>query len=246
MDNVSLALSLGALQFFEGLLDLHNPLVNHDVEYLLDLPQVYVFLILRTIYSQKYILPDCISSHSMLLHPSSSDIRTNSEDELSKFFDSAFPQFHQKDQNDESYAVCLLDAQEQIQNIFELLPEESFKLTYALLKEESVSTLSSSAALETPHSLADEEPEGLFLNILFDKLAGALEQPLSVNLAVTSLLSRLAMCPDRQLHCFLLDTRIMSCSHGDTRFLWSELAKVYHNLIFCCRYMYIILLIFIY
>jgi hypothetical protein len=188
---------------------------------------------LRTLYARKFVQQDYLSAHATLLHPTVSESSSVCEDALRSFVESAFPNYAQKDQSDESYSMCLLDAQEQLQVRFELLPEESFLLSSSPLHEHS---LVFPAALSQPQAAsmtftssvsAAEEPEGLFMNILLDKLAGALEQPLSVNLAVTSLLSRLAMCPDRSLHCFLLDTRCISYAHADSRLLWPELAKVH-------------------
>ncbi|XP_078522486.1 FHF complex subunit HOOK-interacting protein 2B [Lissotriton helveticus] len=47
--------------------------------------------------------------------------------------------------------------------------------------------------------------EGHFLNVLFDRMAGILDQPYELNLQVTSVLSKLALFPHPHMHEYLLD-----------------------------------------
>ncbi|XP_061116189.1 FHF complex subunit HOOK-interacting protein 2B [Conger conger] len=87
-----------------------------------------------------------------------------------------------------------------------------------------------------PASLKPPEPlpagldfyEGHFLKVLFDRLAGILEQPYELNLQVTSVLSRLAVLPHPHLHEYLLDPYI-SLAPG-SRSLFSVLIRVIGDL----------------
>ncbi|XP_064203515.1 FHF complex subunit HOOK-interacting protein 2B isoform X2 [Anguilla rostrata] len=70
--------------------------------------------------------------------------------------------------------------------------------------------------------------EGHFLKVLFDRIAGILEQPYELNLQVTSVLSRLAVFPHPHLHEYLLDPYI-SLAPG-SRSLFSVLIRVIGDL----------------
>ncbi|XP_029410553.1 protein FAM160B2 isoform X1 [Nannospalax galili] len=87
-----------------------------------------------------------------------------------------------------------------------------------------------------PLSLAPLDPheperpffEGHFLQVLFDRMARILDQPYSLNLQVTSVLSRLALFPHPHIHEYLLDPYI-SLAPG-CRSLFSVLVRVIGDL----------------
>ncbi|NXL94493.1 F16B2 protein, partial [Alectura lathami] len=66
--------------------------------------------------------------------------------------------------------------------------------------------------------------EGHFLKVLFDRMSRILDQPYSLNLQVTSVLSRLAAFPHPHLHEYLLDP-YLSLAPG-CRSLFSVLVRV--------------------
>uniref|UniRef100_A0A8V5H9F2 Uncharacterized protein n=1 Tax=Melopsittacus undulatus TaxID=13146 RepID=A0A8V5H9F2_MELUD len=70
--------------------------------------------------------------------------------------------------------------------------------------------------------------EGHFLKVLFDRMARILDQPYSLNLQVTSVLSRLAAFPHPHLHEYLLDP-YLSLAPG-CRSLFSVLVRVIGDL----------------
>ncbi|XP_038602833.1 protein FAM160B2 [Tachyglossus aculeatus] len=85
----------------------------------------------------------------------------------------------------------------------------------------------------TPRPLEAPEPEtpfseGLFLHVLFDRMARILDQPYNLNLQVTSVLSRLALFPHPHIHEYLLDPYI-SLAPG-CRSLFSVLVRVIGDL----------------
>ncbi|ELW52774.1 Protein FAM160B2 [Tupaia chinensis] len=84
-----------------------------------------------------------------------------------------------------------------------------------------------------PAPLDPHEPErpffeGHFLQVLFDRLSRILDQPYSLNLQVTSVLSRLALFPHPHIHEYLLDPYI-SLAPG-CRSLFSVLVRVIGDL----------------
>nr|XP_044987464.1 FHF complex subunit HOOK interacting protein 2B isoform X1 [Jaculus jaculus] len=84
-----------------------------------------------------------------------------------------------------------------------------------------------------PAPLDPNEPErpffeGHFLQVLFDRMARILDQPYSLNLQVTSVLSRLALFPHPHIHEYLLDPYI-SLAPG-CRSLFSVLVRVIGDL----------------
>ncbi|EDL35885.1 mCG1051097 [Mus musculus] len=84
-----------------------------------------------------------------------------------------------------------------------------------------------------PAPLDSHEPErpffeGRFLQVLFDRIARILDQPYSLNLQVTSVLSRLALFPHPHIHEYLLDPYI-SLAPG-CRSLFSVLVRVIGDL----------------
>ncbi|MEJ1280479.1 family with sequence similarity 160 member B2 [Cricetulus griseus] len=84
-----------------------------------------------------------------------------------------------------------------------------------------------------PAPLDSHEPErpffeGRFLQVLFDRMARILDQPYSLNLQVTSVLSRLALFPHPHIHEYLLDPYI-SLAPG-CRSLFSVLVRVIGDL----------------
>ncbi|KAG8518225.1 Protein FAM160B2 [Galemys pyrenaicus] len=84
-----------------------------------------------------------------------------------------------------------------------------------------------------PTPLDPHEPErpffeGHFLRMLFDRMSRILEQPYSLNLQVTSVLSRLALFPHPHIHEYLLDPYI-SLAPG-CRSLFSVLVRVIGDL----------------
>ncbi|XP_058513464.1 FHF complex subunit HOOK-interacting protein 2B isoform X2 [Ochotona princeps] len=85
----------------------------------------------------------------------------------------------------------------------------------------------------TPAPLDVQEPErpffeGRFLRVLFDRMARILDQPYSLNLQVTSLLSRLALFPHPHVHEYLLDPYV-NLAPG-CRSLFSVLVRVIGDL----------------
>ncbi|XP_032144336.1 protein FAM160B2 isoform X1 [Sapajus apella] len=85
----------------------------------------------------------------------------------------------------------------------------------------------------TPIPLDLHEPErpffeGRFLQVLFDRMSRILDQPYSLNLQVTSVLSRLALFPHPHIHEYLLDPYI-SLAPG-CRSLFSVLVRVIGDL----------------
>ncbi|XP_055000822.1 FHF complex subunit HOOK interacting protein 2B isoform X2 [Sorex araneus] len=85
----------------------------------------------------------------------------------------------------------------------------------------------------SPAPLDPHEPErpffeGAFLQMLFDRMSRILEQPYSLNLQVTSVLSRLALFPHPHVHEYLLDPYI-SLAPG-CRSLFSVLVRVIGDL----------------
>uniref|UniRef100_A0A2K5YD19 FHF complex subunit HOOK interacting protein 2B n=2 Tax=Mandrillus leucophaeus TaxID=9568 RepID=A0A2K5YD19_MANLE len=85
----------------------------------------------------------------------------------------------------------------------------------------------------TPTPLDPHEPErpffeGHFLRMLFDRMSRILDQPYSLNLQVTSVLSRLALFPHPHIHEYLLDPYI-SLAPG-CRSLFSVLVRVIGDL----------------
>ncbi|NXE15800.1 F16B2 protein, partial [Lophotis ruficrista] len=70
--------------------------------------------------------------------------------------------------------------------------------------------------------------EGHFLKVLFDRMARILDQPYSLNLQLTSVLSRLAALPHPHLHEYLLDP-YLSLAPG-CRSLFSVLVRVIGDL----------------
>ncbi|XP_041531091.1 protein FAM160B2 [Microtus oregoni] len=84
-----------------------------------------------------------------------------------------------------------------------------------------------------PAPLDSHEPErpffeGHFLQVLFDRMTRILDQPYSLNLQVTSVLSRLALFPHPHIHEYLLDPYI-SLAPG-CRSLFSVLVRVIGDL----------------
>ncbi|XP_049625400.1 FHF complex subunit HOOK interacting protein 2B [Suncus etruscus] len=84
-----------------------------------------------------------------------------------------------------------------------------------------------------PTPLDPHEPErpffeGFFLRMLFDRMSRILEQPYSLNLQVTSVLSRLALFPHPHIHEYLLDPYI-NLAPG-CRSLFSVLVRVIGDL----------------
>ncbi|XP_048186556.1 FHF complex subunit HOOK interacting protein 2B isoform X2 [Perognathus longimembris pacificus] len=84
-----------------------------------------------------------------------------------------------------------------------------------------------------PAPLDPHEPErpffeGHFLQVLFDRMARILDQPYSLNLQVTSVLSRLALFPHPHIHEYLLDPYI-NLAPG-CRSLFSVLVRVIGDL----------------
>ncbi|XP_010622686.1 protein FAM160B2 isoform X3 [Fukomys damarensis] len=85
----------------------------------------------------------------------------------------------------------------------------------------------------TPTALDPHEPErpffeGHFLRVLFNRIARILDQPYSLNLQVTSVLSRLALFPHPHIHEYLLDPYI-NLAPG-CRSLFSVLVRVIGDL----------------
>ncbi|XP_062940345.1 FHF complex subunit HOOK-interacting protein 2B isoform X2 [Cynocephalus volans] len=83
----------------------------------------------------------------------------------------------------------------------------------------------------TPLDLHEPERpffEGHFLRVLFDRMSRILDQPYSLNLQVTSVLSRLALFPHPHIHEYLLDPYI-SLAPG-SRSLFSVLVRVIGDL----------------
>ncbi|XP_047407346.1 FHF complex subunit HOOK interacting protein 2B isoform X1 [Sciurus carolinensis] len=83
----------------------------------------------------------------------------------------------------------------------------------------------------TPLDLHEPERpffEGHFLQVLFDRMARILDQPYSLNLQVTSVLSRLALFPHPHIHEYLLDPYI-NLAPG-CRSLFSVLVRVIGDL----------------
>lgn len=85
----------------------------------------------------------------------------------------------------------------------------------------------------TPTPLDPYEPErpffeGHFLQVLFNRIAQILDQPYSLNLQVTSVLSRLALFPHPHIHEYLLDPYI-NLAPG-CRSLFSVLVRVIGDL----------------
>ncbi|KAM8974516.1 FHF complex subunit HOOK-interacting protein 2B [Pelodytes ibericus] len=76
--------------------------------------------------------------------------------------------------------------------------------------------------------LGEEFYEGHFLEVLFDRLGGILDQPYEMNLLVTSLLARLALFPHPHLQEYILDPFI-SLAPG-ARSLFSVLVRVVADL----------------
>lgn len=70
--------------------------------------------------------------------------------------------------------------------------------------------------------------EGLFLQVLFDRLARILDQPYSLNLQLTSVLSHMAALPHPHLHEYLLDP-YLNLAPG-VRSLFSILVRVIGDL----------------
>ncbi|XP_004630693.1 protein FAM160B2 isoform X2 [Octodon degus] len=86
---------------------------------------------------------------------------------------------------------------------------------------------------QTPTPLDPHEPErpffeGHFLGVLFNRIARILDQPYSLNLQVTSVLSRLALFPHPHIHEYLLDPYI-NLAPG-CRSLFSVLVRVIGDL----------------
>lgn len=79
-----------------------------------------------------------------------------------------------------------------------------------------------------PHESERPFFEGPFLQMLFDRMARILEQPYSLNLQVTSVLSRLALFPHPHIHEYLLDPYV-SLAPG-CRSLFSVLVRVIGDL----------------
>ncbi|XP_069473838.1 FHF complex subunit HOOK-interacting protein 2B isoform X2 [Ambystoma mexicanum] len=70
--------------------------------------------------------------------------------------------------------------------------------------------------------------EGHFLNVLFNRMAGILDQPYELNLQVTSVLSKLALFPHPHMHEYLLDPYV-NLAPG-CRSLFSVLVRVIGDL----------------
>nr|XP_035931076.1 protein FAM160B2 isoform X3 [Halichoerus grypus] len=79
-----------------------------------------------------------------------------------------------------------------------------------------------------PHEPEQPFFEGHFLRMLFDRMSRILEQPYSLNLQVTSVLSRLALFPHPLIHEYLLDPYINLAP--DCRSLFSVLVRVIGDL----------------
>ncbi|XP_020025392.2 FHF complex subunit HOOK-interacting protein 2B isoform X1 [Castor canadensis] len=79
-----------------------------------------------------------------------------------------------------------------------------------------------------PHEPERPFFEGHFLQVLFDRMARILDQPYSLNLQVTSVLSRLALFPHPHIHEYLLDPYI-NLAPG-CRSLFSVLVRVIGDL----------------
>uniref|UniRef100_F7DSY2 FHF complex subunit HOOK interacting protein 2B n=1 Tax=Monodelphis domestica TaxID=13616 RepID=F7DSY2_MONDO len=79
-----------------------------------------------------------------------------------------------------------------------------------------------------PHEPETPFFEGRFLQVLFNRMARILDQPYSLNLQVTSVLSRLALFPHPHIHEYLLDPYI-SLAPG-CRSLFSVLVRVIGDL----------------
>ncbi|XP_043839053.1 FHF complex subunit HOOK interacting protein 2B isoform X1 [Dromiciops gliroides] len=101
------------------------------------------------------------------------------------------------------------------------------------LFQECCSRVASWAWPLAPSPLDPHEPEtpffeGRFLQVLFNRMARILDQPYSLNLQVTSVLSRLALFPHPHIHEYLLDPYI-SLAPG-CRSLFSVLVRVIGDL----------------
>lgn len=82
--------------------------------------------------------------------------------------------------------------------------------------------------LSTDHSGQDEFYEGLFLQVLLDRLGSILDQPYEVNLQVTSLLTRIALFPHPHIQEYLLNPFINLAPGART--LFSVLVRVVADL----------------
>jgi hypothetical protein len=69
--------------------------------------------------------------------------------------------------------------------------------------------------------------EGLFMEVLLNRLENMFDQSLECNIALTGLISRLALCPQPELHAFLLD-RALPVADG-VRTLPSVMADLVHR-----------------
>ncbi|XP_069070080.1 FHF complex subunit HOOK-interacting protein 2B isoform X2 [Pleurodeles waltl] len=101
------------------------------------------------------------------------------------------------------------------------------------LFQECCSNVSSWGWPQTPQPLDTCIPEaefyeGHFLDVLFDRMAGILDQPYELNLQVTSVLSKLALFPHPHMHEYLLDPYV-NLAPG-CRSLFSVLVRVIADL----------------
>ncbi|XP_056427057.1 FHF complex subunit HOOK-interacting protein 2B isoform X2 [Hyla sarda] len=86
----------------------------------------------------------------------------------------------------------------------------------------------SSQPLSTSHSGQEEFYEGLFLQVLLDRLGSILDQPYEMNLQVTSLLTRIALFPHPHIQEYLLNPFINLAPGART--LFSVLVRVVADL----------------
>lgn len=133
--------------------------------------------------------------------------------------------------------------EQSVRSFLSLVPEEMKSsnsgfdtyLQDALVQYRSCSQLASSwgwptspQPLSTGHSGQDEFYEGLFLQVLLDRLGSILDQPYEVNLQVTSLLTRIALFPHPHSQEYLLNPFINLAPGART--LFSVLVRVVADL----------------
>lgn len=133
--------------------------------------------------------------------------------------------------------------EQSVRSFLSLVPEEMKSsnsgfdtyLQDALVQYRSCSQLASSwgwptspQPLSTGHSGQEEFYEGLFLQVLLDRLGSILDQPYEVNLQVTSLLTRIALFPHPHSQEYLLNPFINLAPGART--LFSVLVRVVADL----------------